>query len=342
MGWIWGSGKDPDDATSKLDPALRDFLNTQTPKEQKYSPAQSHGSDPARSVNSPSSAPNEYRPQVGLDARGADAKHEDRPAVPRESLYQDGRYAHLWKNYRPPEEVAAASLPEQDRMSAVLEGFKDRKAAIGRAAVENCVLEQIAQKECFSSGSWTRLASMCRAEGRAFNRCYEMQSRFLKALGYLSQPRGAEEDERIQMHADKLYHEMLARERMAEELQEDARGRTQTPSPLIRPDETTKALGEDSAWARMRQSAAERGETVSLGSYSPTDQQRIMDKIKDMSEHEKAMELQLLAAEARVSRHLADQLREAAEDEKKQRAERRERRTATFGDAVKDMTGWQK
>lgn len=58
----------------------------------------------------------------------------------------------------------------------MLDGYKERKAQIGRAAVENCVEEQMAIGECYEKGSYARRMAMCRPENRAFERCYTMQS----------------------------------------------------------------------------------------------------------------------------------------------------------------------
>ena len=216
MGWLWGSSDNTsngntNDPYSKLDPALREFLEKESPlkyKDTKPKPTQAPDTD--------------YRAQVGLDKPGLTQEkqnaepRQNQPDVPPESLYQDGRYAHLWKTYRPESEIQSASKSDQDRMRDVFDAYSERKAAIGRAAIENCVMEQMAEKECFMHGSWSKRMTMCRDENRAFLRCYEMQSRFMKALGYLSQPRGADEEERIQMHADKLYSQMLEREAAAE------------------------------------------------------------------------------------------------------------------------------
>ena len=92
-------------------------------------------------------------------------------------------------------------------------GYKERKAQIGRTAVENCSFEQGAIDECYERGNFTDKMLMCRTETRAFDRCYVMQSRFLKALGYMSTyDRPTSMDEEIQMHADTLYHRMLEQE----------------------------------------------------------------------------------------------------------------------------------
>lgn len=65
---------------------------------------------------------------------------------------------------------------DQDRLLDVLHDFKKRKAAIGRAAVENCVMEQLNVNDCYVNGSWAKRMTLCREENRAFERCYMMQS----------------------------------------------------------------------------------------------------------------------------------------------------------------------
>ena len=58
----------------------------------------------------------------------------------------------------------------------VLEGYKSRKAMIGKAALENCALEQAAMSDCYMHGSWMSKMTMCREENAAFTRCYTMQA----------------------------------------------------------------------------------------------------------------------------------------------------------------------
>jgi hypothetical protein len=343
MGWLWGSNDTAngtkEDLYSKLDPALRDFLEKESPL--KYKDTQ-----PAQQRPDTTTEP-DYRAQIGLDKPGLTQENqnalprENKPDVPPESLYQDGRYAHLWKTYRPESEISTASKSDQDRMRDVFDAYSERKAAIGRAAIENCVMEQLAEKECFMHGSWSQRMNMCRDENRAFLRCYEMQSRFMKALGYLSQPRSADEEERIQMHADKLYGQMLEREAAAELAKTQG---TEAPklAPLIQEEATTKALGADSAWSRVRKQAAEQNVSTALSSYSPEKQEVIRNRIKDMNPQEKELELQLIAAESRAQLEYADQIKGAMEQDKIERAERRARGKETAGDQLKRLWGWDK
>lgn len=342
MGWFWGKTETSNTATndpySKLDPALRDFLEKESPL--KYKDTQQPSNKP------PSPAPDhDYRAQVGLDKPGLTQENQNaaprqpKTSVPPESLYQDGRYADLWKTYRPEAEIQTASKSDQDRMRDVFDAYSERKAAIGRAAIENCVMEQMAEKECFMHGSWSKRMTMCRDENRAFLRCYEMQSRFMKALGYLSQPRSAEEEEKIQMHADKLYGQMLEREAAAEVAKQEGLELPKA-APLIQEEATTKALGADSAWSRVRKQASEQNLSTALSSYAPEKQEVIRNRIKDMNPQEKELELQLIAAESRAQLEYADQIKGAMEKDKVERAERRARGKETAGDQLKRLWGW--
>lgn len=93
---------------------------------------------------------------------------------------------------------------------------------IHRAALENCAFEEEIRRNCFTSGAFKERArarmTMCRQETKAFNRCFQLQAKFLQALGYLTSADSSDEDEeKIQMHADKLYHRMMDYERAVEE-----------------------------------------------------------------------------------------------------------------------------
>ena len=151
---------------------------------------------------------------------------------------------------------------------------------------------------------------MCRGPNRQFLRCYTMQARFLKALGYLSLQSAVDgkEEERIQMHADRLYHEMIAREQAAEVAKKEGREVEVTgQQPLITPESTTAALGENSAWARARQKAiAGQSEGMKLSDYTPERQEQIRKQLAGLSPQEKELEMQLIAAERRAQVEIAE------------------------------------
>lgn len=203
-------------------------------------------------------------------------------------------------------------------------------------------MEQMAERDCWEHGSWREKMNMCRGPNRQFMRCYTMQSRFLKALGYLSQMRSDEEEERIQMHSDCLWQEMLAREAAAEEAKKEGVEIGPLP-PLISTESTTKALGEDSAWARARQKALEmKGEGVNLNDYTPDRQKQIKKQLEGLSEQEKELELQLIAAERRAQIEYAEQINERWAEERRSRADRRDRGKETVGDTIKRLWGWDR
>lgn len=360
MSWLWGNSsanKNANDPYGKLDPSLQEFLKQETQSQPKPedNPAVREGGSPtsqpsktASLPNSKDAAPSTYRSQLGLTTPSLDQNHQNpnpaitrQPDIPPESLYQDGRYAHLWKNYRPLQEVESVGSTDQDRLAHVVETYNERRAAIGRTAVENCIFEQLAEKDCLVNGGWAKRMNMCREENRAFNRCYTMQSRFLKALGYLAMDRTAEEEERVQMHADKLYHEMLAREQRADEAKTRGEEAEVLP-PLIEPKGTVAALGEKSAWARHRRRAAELGQDTRLSHLSADKRQKVVERIKDMSEMEKEVELQLVVAETRAEVEYAEKIRDVMKDEQEHRRDRRERGKETVGDSIKRLWGWDR
>ncbi len=159
MGWFWKKTSNSSSSTDPLrdlDPSLRDFLDKESPV--KYKPAPTPEPSPPEST-SPDEIPS-----------------TEKPIVPPQSLYQDGRYAHLWRNYRSLSEIENETKSDQEKLGDVLAGYKARKAQIGRAAIENCAFEQILLDECLSSNDLKSTMTMCRKETRVFERCYTMQA----------------------------------------------------------------------------------------------------------------------------------------------------------------------
>ena len=91
--------------------------------------------------------------------------------------------------------------------------------------------------------------TLCRQEDASLRRCYLMQQKFLKALGYLAHFDAStsnqdssqqQRNERIQMHADTLYHRMLHEEAVAEKAKVDGVP-VPPPAPLIELKDTPAA-----------------------------------------------------------------------------------------------------
>lgn len=168
MGWFGGSGKNESskdndgDPLRDLDPSLRDFLEKESPV--KYQTAKPPPSPQPAKSSSQLAEPTEA------------SATPTTPTVPAASLYPDGRYAHLWSTYRSQSEIEGATRSEQEKLADVVAGYRERKAQIGRVALENCAIEQTALSDCFRTGGWASRLTMCRAENKQLERCYMMQA----------------------------------------------------------------------------------------------------------------------------------------------------------------------
>ena len=164
MGWFWGSSDDngKSDPLKNLDPELRKFLKKESPI--KY-----------ESSNPPAEPPQPTSNHKEASSSTPDAA-PSKPKVPPQSLFQDGRYADLWENYRPQQEIEAEHKSDREKISDIVDAFKYRKWGIGQAALENCALEQQDINDCFKYGGWEARFTMCKAEQRKLDRCYMMQA----------------------------------------------------------------------------------------------------------------------------------------------------------------------
>lgn len=165
MGWFWGDSK-KDDPVKKLDPGLRDYLERETPS-QDYVPS-SQTQEPPKTVNAPGQAP---------QTATAESSDPSKPQVPAASLFPDGRYAHIWKNYKPPSDPEESGVRSVER---VIEKVKDKRDSVQRAAMENCALEQEEVAHCFKNGNWQKQLkarmTLCSEENSKFARCFTTQA----------------------------------------------------------------------------------------------------------------------------------------------------------------------
>ncbi|UNI23447.1 hypothetical protein JDV02_009265 [Purpureocillium takamizusanense] len=308
MGWlpsIFG-GEKPADPLGKLDPKLREFLERESPV--KYTPNEPTATTPP-STSPPQTQQHDKKPIATPEVK--------KPAVPSASLYQDGRYAHLWKNYRPLAQVESDSATDHDKLMGVLEDFKERKAAIGRAALENCAMQQEEWVNCMRSGSWEDQLQMCRHQVRRFERCYTMQSKFLRALGYGSVlGRPAQVDEDIQMHADTLFQRMLEHWAAFQQAQED--GRT---IPVFDPKLPSSASPAPTA------------------TPTPEMEKQWREKLDKLLEDERAVEEAALRADLQARADVAQSVKKIWDTQKEERESRKAEGQATFMDTVASLFG---
>ncbi|KAI1827169.1 hypothetical protein F4861DRAFT_494287 [Xylaria intraflava] len=305
MGWwdnLWASNASADDPLRKLDPKLREFLAKESPV--KY--------DTQIPQNSPEPAPPATSEKID-DGRNS-SKNDTKPAVPSESQFQDGRYAHIWKSYRPLAEIEAETKTDHEKLMDVLEGYKERKAQIGRAALENCALEQVDWRSCMSNPSWSERMTMCRDQVRKFERCYMTQTRLLKALGYLSSiDRSPEVEEDIQMHADTLYHRMLKQEAEIETAKKEG-----LPIPKFGPLVSKPMVGA----------------TTLERELTPEQQETLKAKLEKVAEEDRAAEEEAIKAEIRAKTEVASRVEGLWQQQERDRQMRKAKGEETMWDRV--------
>lgn len=322
MGWFdgwFGSGStnnSDSDPLRRLDPKLREFLERESPV--KYTPPPPPHPQPQQQQQQQQQAAAQPTPESA-------AADPQQPHVPGESLYPDGRYAHLWKTYRPLSAIEAETKTDNEKLTDVLEAFKERKAQIGRAALENCAEEQVDWTECMKSGTWTARATMCRDEVRRFERCYSAQSRLLKALGYLSvEGRSVAVDEDIQMRADELYHRMLAQEREIERAKEEGRD-----APVFASLFEEKQQARAEAQARASAVAGPSAEVVSSWKA----------KLEKLPPEEREAEEQALRAEHKAKADMTAQIHGLWQEQAKEREARKAEGKETAIDRLNNFIG---
>ncbi|KAI1392819.1 uncharacterized protein F4822DRAFT_142127 [Hypoxylon trugodes] len=312
MGWwdsLWSSSSG-DDPLRKLDPKLREFLERESPV--KYSAAQT-------------AAEEKEQKKVAADKHAEDNKEANKPLVPRESQFQDGRYAHLWKTYRPLTEVEAETKSEHEKLMDVLEGYKERKNQIGKAALENCALEQVDWRQCMTSPSFTERMTLCRTQIKKFEKCYMTQTRLLKALGYLSTAdRSPEVEEDIQLHADTLYQRLLSQEAEVAAAKEEGR-----PIPTFPP-----LIPRVSIAANQLQQKAQQQEEL-----TKEQQEMLRERLKKVDEEDRPAEEEAIRAEWRAKAEVASRIQDLWKKQDEERKARKERGEETLWDRLSGTFG---
>ncbi|KAI1368295.1 hypothetical protein F5Y08DRAFT_296274 [Xylaria arbuscula] len=319
MGWwdsLWASSTSADDPLRKLDPKLREFLEKESPV--KYTSSSGNAQQEPQKPGS-SDASSKSVISSAEQGRSESEDKSEKPRVPKESQFQDGRYAHLWKSYRPLAELEAETKTDHEKLMDVLEGYKERKAQIGRAALENCALEQVDWRSCMTNPSWSDRMTMCREQVKKFERCYMTQTRLLKALGYLStldQTPQVEED--IQMHADALYHRMLKQEAEIETARKEGREIPKFAPLVTRP---------------MVNAAAPEPE------LTPEQQETLKARLEKVAEEDRAAEEEAVRGELRAKAEVASKVQSLWKQQELERQMRKQKGEETMWDRVAGAFG---
>lgn len=367
MGWLWGTSSSSngktttDDPLGKLDPSLREFLEKESPVKYTTSNPQTPSPSPP-TAKKPQTYTEQILPPPTSPSPASAQTDPSAPKAPAESLFPDGRYAHLWKNYKSKFDVENSNKTDQEKLLDVLEGYKFRKGEIGRAALENCANEQWDVNDCFRNGGWKSRMTMCRAENRKLERCYLMQAvciaprpelvrgwretmrlmemrggqKFLKALGYLSTfDRPPEVDEKIQMHADTLFHRMLEQEKVIEAAK--AAGQPIPHFPPIIPSRSTAVA---SASPSSHADTVPADDRITLDKLRPDIQAQLRKRLEGLKPEEKEVEEKAISAEIEAGDRLARQVGTLFEEQAQSKKERREQGKDTLTDKISGLFGW--
>jgi len=352
MGWFWGSSaSDGDDKSNdplrNLDPSLREFLKKESPVKYDASNPPAPTQTPAPVTTTPQPTERLLSKPPTTSSSSPETSSEDtssEPKVPPQSLYKDGRYAHLWKTYQSQHDVESSSKSDQEKIDDVLEGYKYRKAEIGRAALENCALEQWEVNDCFRNGGWASRLTMCRKENRELERCYTMQGKFLKALGYLSTfDRPPEVDEQIQMHADTLYHRMLDQEAAIEAAKTSGKPIPEFP-PLL--SSSTPSTSPSTTKKKSSTPPGAAHANLDENKLKPSDlppkvQAAFKKRLDGLSDEEREVEERAIKAEIQAGEQVAQSLGNIYERQAEEKRLRKEQGKETIGDRVSSIFGFR-
>lgn len=141
--------------------------------------------------------------------------------------------------------------------------------------------------------------------------------RLLKTLGYLNAiGRTPETDERIQLHADKLYHQMLEQDAAVAEAKKE--GRPVPKFDPVIPKQVADAATEEQV-VRMSDSAKKRAQ----------------DKLEKLSPEERAAEEAAIEAEMRSKAEMVSKIKDLWKEQEAEREERLQKGEGTIWDKAR-------
>lgn len=136
--------------------------------------------------------------------------------------------------------------------------------------------------------------------------------RLLKALGYLNAlDRSPETDERIQLHADKLYHQMLEQEEAIEKAKEEG-----LPEPKFEPVIPRKAVDDQ------------------MANLSEDAKRRYKDALEKVDERQRDAEDAAIQAELKSKAEMVGKVKELWKEQEVERQARKARGEETLKDRV--------
>lgn len=264
------------------------------------------------------------------------------------SAFPDGRYADLWKTYRPVAETEAEAEDHTSRLRNLSQAHKARERRVEEAATENCAFEAEALAKCLFAGSATDRFTMCTAASRAKTGCIEMQTKFLHALGFVATAdQSSDVQDRVQIHADLMYRRMLEHER---EIEEAVKAGMEVPDlkPVMSKENVQEVLRRvyNDPKSVATATATVDSETVVPVSFEAVIEQNPAQKtayqtaIKGKTAEEVALIQREIEGQARFQIDEALNLKAVLDQERVEREKRAAQGQSGIGDYLKSWTGF--
>lgn len=141
------------------------------------------------------------------------------------------------------------------------------------------------------------------------------------------------------MHADTLYHRMLAQERAVEEAK--AAGRPIPDLESLNPDDQTSPTsgnGAEAQYTKARELPHLSPELIRK--LRPEAQLELREKLKDMTPAEREVEERSKLGEFEAEQQVVNEVHRLRHSTTEERRKRREEGNATVGDTISGWLGW--
>ncbi len=142
-------------------------------------------------------------------------------------------------------------------------------------------------------------------------------------------------DEKIQMHADTLFHRMLEQEKAIEIAKAEGKPVPTFPSLL-----SSKSMAPSSPEAQIAQRTLDEGK-VQMEDLDQSVQAGLKKRLEKLSDEERDLEQRAIKAEIRVGEQVAGQLGTLYETQAAERKKRREAGKETITDRLSSMFGYR-
>jgi hypothetical protein len=235
-------------------------------------------------------------------------------------------------------EVEDANTSPQDKLADILAGYRDRKASIGKAALENCAVEQFDLNDCYRNGDVGERFMNCRSYMKKLDRCYNMNQRLLRALGYLgAYNRPPDVEEKIQMHADKLYQGMIAQEEIDTKSKEGGH---------LKGDKSEEQNEQNEQRAAEQQIKSQYDKELDpsvlkiVEELRPKVREKFKDRLSQLQPSQRPLEERALAMELIAGKDVVKTVSTLREQGAEQRDERIKKGEATMRDRMSKLLGW--